>query len=204
MTQQVAVLSMAVDPRLSEEIKHHWRRFVVLGVALIALGVVALGSVGIATLASVLVFGWILVAAGILETVHAWRVRGWSGFTRHLLGGLLSFVVGGLIVANPAAGMLSLTLLMAAFFIVGGIFRIVTALSFRLPGRGWAVAGGIVTVALGMIIAAEWPVSAVWVIGTFVGIDLIFDGWSLVMAGLGAREVAADDRDAMPAPLPGR
>jgi len=115
---------------------------------------------------------------------------------------VLSFVVGGLIVANPAAGMLSLTLLMATFFIVGGIFRIATALSFRVPGRAWAVAGGTVTVALGAIIAAEWPVSAVWVIGTFVGIDLIFDGSSLVMAGLGAREHAADDRDAVSPPLP--
>jgi uncharacterized membrane protein HdeD (DUF308 family) len=201
MMQQVAVFPMAVDPRVGEELKHHWRRFVVLGAALIVLGVVALGSVGIATITSVLVFGWILVVAGILETIHAWRVRGWSGFTRHLLGGVLSFVVGGLIVANPAAGTLSLTLLMAAFFIVGGVFRIGTALSFRFPGRGWAVAGGIVTVALGTIIATEWPVSAVWVIGTFVGIDLIFDGWSLVMAGLGARGLTADDRDAMPAPL---
>jgi len=61
-----------------------------------------------------------------------------------------------------------------------------------------------VTVALGAMIAAEWPVSAVWVIGTFVGIDLIFDGWSLIMAGLGARELTTDDRDAMPAPLPRR
>src|SRR2546427_905924 len=95
-------------------------------------------------------------------------------------------------------------LLMAAFFIVGGVFRIATALLFRIPGRAWVVAGGTVTVALGVIIAAEWPVSAVWVIGTFVGIDLIFDGWSLVMAGLGARELAADDRRAMSAPLPGR
>jgi len=188
MMQQVAVFSMAVDPRLSEELKHHWRRFVVLGVALVMLGVVALGSVGLATIASVFVFGWILVVAGLLETIHAWHVRGWSGFTRHLLSGVLSFVVGGLIIANPAAGTLSLTLLMAAFFIVGGVFRIATALSFRFPGRAWAVVGGIVTVALGMIIAAEWPVSAVWVIGTFVGIDLIFDGWSLVMAGLGARQ----------------
>jgi len=202
--QQVALFSMAVDPRVGEELKHHWGRFVVLGAALIVLGVVALGSAGIATIASVFVFGWILVVAGILETIHAWRVRGWSGVMRHVLGGVLSFVVGGLIVANPAAGMLSLTLLMAAFFIVGGIFRIVTALSFRFAGRGWAVAGGVVTVALGAMIAAEWPVSAVWVIGTFVGIDLIFDGWSLIMAGLGARELAADDRDAMSPPLPRR
>ena len=66
------------------------------------------------------------------------------------------------------------------------------------------MAGGTATVALGVIIAAEWPVSAVWVIGTFVGIDLILDGWSLIMAGLGARGLAADDGDAMPAPLPGR
>ena len=188
--EQVGVLSMTFDPRVSEDIRRHWGWYVAVGVALVVLGVVALGAVGLATLASVLVFGWLLVFGGIIQTIHAWRLRGWGGFTRHFVGGVLSLVVGGLIVANPAAGALSLTLLMATFFMVGGIFRIVAALSFRLPGRGWAVAGGIVTVLLGMMIAAAWPVSGVWVIGTFVGIDLIFDGWSLVMAGLGARELA--------------
>jgi len=78
---------------------------------------------------------WLLVIGGIMHSVHAFRVHPWGGFTRHLLGGVLSLVVGLLIVANPAAGALSLTLLLAAFFMVGGIFRIVAAVSFRFPGR---------------------------------------------------------------------
>jgi uncharacterized membrane protein HdeD (DUF308 family) len=94
-------------------------------------------------------------------------------------------------VANPAAGALSLTLLLAAFFMVGGILRIVAAVSFRFPGRGWAVFGGLVTLVLGAMIWSEWPTSSIWVIGTFVGIDLIFDGWSLVMTGMAARQLPA-------------
>jgi len=147
------------------------------------------GAVGLVTLASVLLFGWLLVISGIMHSVHAFRVHPWGGFTRHLLGGVLSLVVGLLIVANPAAGALSLTLLLAEFFMVGGIFRIVAAVSFRFPGRGWAVLGGLVTLILGIMIWSEWPVSGVWVIGTFVGIDLIFDGWSLVMTGMAARQL---------------
>jgi uncharacterized membrane protein HdeD (DUF308 family) len=187
--EQATVFSIGLDPAASREIKRHSGWFVALGVALIVLGVIALGALGFVTLASVLLFGWLLVIGGIMQIVHAFRVRQWGGFTRHLLGGVLSLVVGLLIVANPAAGALSLTLLLAAFFMVGGIFRIVSAVSFRFPGRGWAVLGGIVTLLLGIMIWMEWPVSGVWVIGTFVGIDLIFDGWSLVMTGMAAREL---------------
>ena len=187
--EQAAVFSIGLDPATSREVKRHSGWFVALGVALIVLGVIALGAVGFVTLASVLLFGWLLVIGGIMHSVHAFRVHPWGGFTRHLLGGVLSLVVGLLIVANPAAGALSLTLLLAAFFLVGGIFRIVAAMSFQFPGRGWAVLGGLVTLLLGIMIWSEWPVSGVWVIGTFVGIDLIFDGWSLVMTGMAARQL---------------
>ena len=187
--EPAAVLAIGLDPAASREVKRHAGWFIALGVVLIGLGVIALGAAGFVTLASVLLFGWLLVIAGIMQGVHAVRVRRWGGFTRHLLGGVLSLVVGLLIVANPAAGALSLTLLLAAFFLVGGIFRIVAALSFQFPGRGWAVLGGLVTLLLGIMIWREWPGSGVWVLGTFVGIDLIFDGWSLVMTGMAARQL---------------
>jgi uncharacterized membrane protein HdeD (DUF308 family) len=189
--EQAAVVAIGLDPATSREIKRHSGWFIALGVALIVLGVIALGAVGLVTLASVVLFGWLLVFGGIMHGVHAFRVHPWGGFTRHLLGGVLSLVVGLLMVANPAAGALSLTLLLAAFFMVGGIFRIVAAVSFRFPGRGWAVFGGLVTLVLGAMIWSEWPTSSIWVIGTFVGIDLIFDGWSLVMTGMAARQLPA-------------
>jgi len=189
--EQAAVVSIGLDPATSRELKRHSGWFIALGVALVVLGVIALGAVGLVTLASVLLFGWLLVIGGFMQGVHAFRVHPWGGFTRHLLGGVLSLVVGLLIVANPAAGALSLTLLLAAFFMVGGIFRVVAAVSFRFPGRGWAVLGGLVTFVLGIMIWSEWPISGIWVIGTFIGIDLIFDGWSLVMTGMAARQQPA-------------
>jgi uncharacterized membrane protein HdeD (DUF308 family) len=173
------------------ELRRHAGWFTLLGIALIVLGVIALGAAELATLASVLLFGWVLVVGGVLQIAHAFRVRHSTGFARHLLGGVLSLVVGLLMVGNPVAGALSLTLLLAAFFMVSGIFRIGAALALDLPGRGWALLGGVIALVLGVMIWRQWPVSAVWVIGTFVGIDMIFDGWSLVMAGTAARRVSA-------------
>jgi uncharacterized membrane protein HdeD (DUF308 family) len=181
--EQASTLASGLDPARSRELRRHGGWFTALGVALIILGVIALGAAELVTLASVFLFGWILLVGGVMQVVHAFRVRLWGGFARHLLSGVLSLVVGFLMIANPVAGAVSLTLLLAAFFMVGGIFRIGTALSVDLPGRGWAVLGGIITLLLGIMIWRQWPVSAVWVIGTFVGIDMIFDGWSMVMTG---------------------
>ena len=185
--ERITVFPIGVDPAAIREVERHRAWFGALGVVLVVLGVIALGAVAMATVASVLLFGWLLVTAGIMQMLHAFRVRRWSGFARHAVSGILSLVVGLLMVANPAVGALFLTLVVAAFFIVGGIVRIVAALSFRIPGRGWVVVGGIVALVLGIVIWSEWPVSGVWVIGTFVGIDLIFDGCSLVRTAMAAR-----------------
>lgn len=174
-----------------EKLRRHWGLCVVLGIASVILGTVALGASGIVTLASVLFFGWLLVIGGAVQAVHAFWFRRWGGFFRHLLGGVLGIVVGGLMVARPVAGALSLTLLLAAFFVVGGVSRIMTALAIRFPGRGWTLLSGVVTLLLGIVIWRQWPISGLWVIGTFVGIDLIFDGWSLVMLGMRARQQPA-------------
>src|SRR5262245_25589260 len=173
-------MNQTLAPSAVQTLGHRWGWFVALGIALIVLGILALGAEVLVTLASVLFFGWLMLIGGAIQTVHAFRVRPWSGFLRHLFGGLLTVVVGFLLVGNPAVGALSLTLLMAAFFLVGGIFRIATALTHDFPGRGWAVLSGVITLLLGIIIWRQWPVSGLWVIGTFVGIDMLFEGWSLV------------------------
>ena len=187
----MTTLTMSLDPSGQQELRRHWGWCVALGLALLALGTVALGASALATLVSVIFFGWLLLIGGLMQAVQAFRMRRWGGFSRHLLGGLLSVVVGLLLVGRPEAGALSLTLLMAAFFMVGGLFRIVTALALRFPSWGWAFLGGLVTLLLGVMIWTEWPVSGLWVIGTFVGIDMIFDGWSLVMLGTAARNLTA-------------
>ena len=182
-------LSVVRGARIRDQIRGHWVPSVALGVAVIVLGFVALGAIGFAALASVSVLGRLLVLAGLMQTMHAVCVRRRGGFTRHLFVGVLSLVAGVLMLANPAASARSLALFIAASFMVGGSFRIVATCLCEFPGRRYALTSDIATVALGVMIGVEWPVSGTWAVGTLVGIGLIFDGWSLVMAGVAAREL---------------
>jgi len=171
-----------------ETIRRQWTSFVAFGVALIALGFIALGAIGFATPPSAFLVGEFLVLAGLIKTTEASRLRSWGGFTHLRLAGLVSLVVGLVMLANPAASERSLTLVMATFFTTAGIVRLAAARSSRFPGRPHALTSDAVTLLLGVVIGIGWPVSGAWTVGTFVAIDLIFDGWSLVMAGVLAYE----------------
>lgn len=172
-----------------ESARVNWGWYLASGIAFLLFGAIALGFSVLATLASVVVFGWMLLFGGIFETVHAFNAPRWSGFFLEALIGILYMVVGGMMVFNPGAGALSLTLLMAAFFLVGGTFRILGAAMLRPPSWGWLIVSGSITLLLGVLIWAEWPASAFWVIGLFVGIDMIFSGSWLVMLALGVRKL---------------
>jgi uncharacterized membrane protein HdeD (DUF308 family) len=158
-----------------------------LGIVLVVVGTFAVIVSFAATLATVLLFGWLLLFTGAMEVGYSFHQAKWTGILLHVVNGALSLVAGFLLVANPAAGALILTLLMAMFFMIGGIFRIVTTLVMKLPHRGWLLLSGIVTLLLGIIIWRQLPGAAVWVIGTFVGVDLLFIGWSWVMLALAVR-----------------
>lgn len=174
----------------TDQLKRNWGWFLALGILLVILGMIALGASVAMTLASVMLFGWLLIVGGVLEAVHAfWRERGWGGVFIDLLTGILYVVVGFMIVANPGAAAVTLTLLIALFLMFGGIFRIVVALMHRFPHWGWLALHGLVNLLLGVAIWRQWPLSGLWVIGLFVGIDMVFNGWSLVMLGLAARKM---------------
>jgi uncharacterized membrane protein HdeD (DUF308 family) len=189
-------VSTGFESPLVAELRHglsalrgNWFWFVLLGIGLTLLGFVALGSVVIASLASVLAIGILILLAGIAETIGAFWCRAWSGFFLHLLSGVLSIVVGILFLRAPLNALLALTLLVACFLMVGGIFKIVAALSYRFGAWGWALAGGIIDVILGVLIWMEWPESALWVIGLFLGINLIFRGAHWIALGLALRSL---------------
>jgi uncharacterized membrane protein HdeD (DUF308 family) len=186
--------SIGWDRSFAAELRHElgalrgqWLWFVVLGVALIVLGTVALGSVVIASLAAAVAIGVLLLLGGVAELVGAFWCRWWSGFFLHLLSGLLSIVVGLMFLRAPAGALVALTLLIASFLIVDGLFRIVAALSYRFASWGWPLLSGVIDVILGVLIWQEWPASALWVIGLFVGINLIFRGVDWVALGLALR-----------------
>jgi len=137
-------MSAGFERPLIAELRHelnalrgNWLWFVVLGGALIALGIIALGSVVIASLAAAVAIGTLLFLAGAAEVVGAFWCRGWSGFFVHFLSGVLSIVVGVLFVRAPVGALAALTLLVACFLMAGGIFKIVAALGYRFAAWGW-------------------------------------------------------------------
>jgi uncharacterized membrane protein HdeD (DUF308 family) len=168
-------------------LRGHWFWFVLLGIALVVLGTIALGSVVIASLATAVALGILILLGGVAETVGAFWCRGWSGFFLHLLSGVLSIVIGVLFLRAPVGALLALTLLVASFLMVGGIFKIVAAVSYRFAAWGWPLLSGIIDLILGVLIWQEWPASALWVIGLFVGINLVFRGFNWIGLGLSLR-----------------
>jgi uncharacterized membrane protein HdeD (DUF308 family) len=171
------------------EIHDSWAWFVALGVALIALGGICIVGEVTATLATVLAFGWLMLIGGVFALIHAFRTRTWGGFFLHLLSALLRGFTGYLLIRYPLAGEWSLTLILASFFIVGGVFRAIGAGVLQFPRWGWAAFSGVLSLALGVVLLVQLPVLSLWFIGLAIGIDFIFDGTSLVALGAALRRV---------------
>ena len=172
-----------------EEVRAHWQWFLAMGIVLIVVGTIAIGATELMTIVSVPLLGWLLIIAGIFEIAHGITRRQWSGFFINVLGGVLYAVAGLLIILNPAMAAVTLTLLIAMILIVAGIFRLFIAFTTGLHHRAWVIVNGAISVILGFMIWDSWPFSGTWVIGMFVGIDMIFDGWTEVMLALQARGV---------------
>src|SRR5271165_7334638 len=132
-------------------------------------GAVAVARAFTATIVSMLFFGWMLVIASGLEIAQAVMVGHWAGFFHHLLAAILFGVVGLLLVTRPVISAEALTIFMALFFLIGGLFQLIASIAVAQPGWGWQAADGIITLILGALVLAQWPVSGLWVIGLFVG-----------------------------------
>jgi len=172
-----------------EEIGNSWGWFLGLGILLMLLGAICMIGDVTATFATVLIFGWLLLISGIVALVHAFGTRNWSGFFLNLLSALFRGFTGYLLIRYPLAGAASLTLILASFFVVSGMFRAIAAGMMKFPRWGWAVFSGVVSVALGVILLAQMPLSTIWFIGFAIGVDLIFDGASLVGFGTAIHQI---------------
>jgi len=182
-------LSPGADQEL-RPLRRNWGWFVALGILLILIGMAAISSPVVATLATVEIFGVFLLIAAVVEFASAIWAIGWGGFFPHLLCGLLSLFLGVLLVDRPGLGAAGYTLVLAVFFVAAGVLRVGHALSRRFSGRAWTLLSGGISLLLGVLIWQDFPASALWVIGTFVGIDLVFNGLSWVMLALAVRTVA--------------
>lgn len=172
-----------------DHLRDRWGWLLVLGIVLIALGVIALIFTPEVTLATVFVLGWLITVSGVVEGVYAFQVRRWGGMFLYLAGGVLGVLLGLLIVTHPVSGALVLTMLIAAYLTVIGLFRTIAAIHMRYRLWGWAVFDGIVTLILGLLLWAAWPSSALWFLGFAVGIALLLRGWSTVMFAIAVRAV---------------
>jgi uncharacterized membrane protein HdeD (DUF308 family) len=173
--------------RKSEDLREIWAFLVGMGIALMALGAVAIGSSFIATVATVLVFGILLLLGALFQVVTALWGRSWRGFFLHLLGGVLYLIIGVFMIDHPLESAVAMTLLVAIGLLANGILRIVVSVLERFDGWGWMLFSGVISVLLGTAIWRQWPLSGLSFIGLFVGIEMLFSGLSWVMLGLAVR-----------------
>lgn len=169
------------------EVRENWGWFLALGVLLILLGAGIIGSSYYATIFSMILFGVFLLGAGIVQLVQAFLARKWSGVFLSLFLGLLYIVTGLLCIVHPTTAAISITLWIAALCFIAGLFKMLASLLIRFHQWEWVFFNGLVTFLLGWMIYAGWPLSGLWVIGLFIGVDLILAGWSWVLLSFSSR-----------------
>jgi uncharacterized membrane protein HdeD (DUF308 family) len=182
-TAGMPVARMMIEHEL-KHLKEEWWWFLVLGILLVLAGIVAIGYPAISSVAIVIVLGTCLLVSGIATIVATFWAGRWSAHMLQLLIGVFYAVVGFLIMDKPLESTASLTLVVAAMFIVVGIMRSVAALSIRYPQWGWSLLSGILATLIGLMIYKSFPEAALWAIGTLVGIQLLFDGWFWIMLAI--------------------
>jgi uncharacterized membrane protein HdeD (DUF308 family) len=170
-------------------VRDHWKLFLIEGIILAVLGLLAVAVPIVAGLAVAILFGWLFLISGIVGLVTTFAMRQAPGFWWSLLSAVLGIVVGGWLLVQPALGLVSLTYLLIAFFIIEGIATIMFALEHKgaLSGRwGWMLVSGIVDLFLAAVILVGLPGTVAWALGLIVGINMVFGGASMIGMALAA------------------
>ncbi|MBX8783600.1 HdeD family acid-resistance protein [Ochrobactrum sp. GRS2] len=167
---------------------HKWGWFIVLGIVMLMLGGIAFGNLVFATVASVYYVGITILIAGIVEIIHAFSVQTWKSFFFWMISGALYAAAGVLTFLNPLLASSIFTIFIAAALLGSGVFRMWVAFQSRsVKGWGWMLAGGLITAVAGIVIAIGWPVNSLWILGMFLAIDLVFQGWAMIALGFGLK-----------------
>ena len=165
---------------MRDAIKRHSLWYMIQGVLLMITGIVALVFPLFSSVAVVLMLGWLLIISGILQGISLIGASNVPHFWLQLISVGLSFIIGLLFLTNPEGSLAALTLLLIVFFIIGGMARIVFALTIRpLPDWGWVLASGVIGVLLGVYLFASLPLTAAWLLGLLFGIQLLTEGAAL-------------------------
>ena len=193
MTEDPAQQLRKFQHELAAAVQAHWKLVLVQGIVMIALGILAVLLPTVATLAVEILIGSLFLAAGLIRLFTLSRCRSMPGFWWSAIVAVLAVLLGIVLLAQPAQGALTLTMVLVAFFIVEGMISIIVAFQIHRPMRtwGWTLFSGVIDLVLAYLIWRGWPGSAAWAIGLLVGINLFFVGLSLVMTAIAAR--TADD-----------
>jgi uncharacterized membrane protein HdeD (DUF308 family) len=187
------MIESKISARLSQSMHDYWSLFLVEGIVLSVLGIAAIVVPLIAGLFATVALGWLFLIAGIVGLFATLKARKAPGFGWSLLSALVAVAAGGLLLWNPLQGLVTLTYVLTAFFIVDGILMIILGVAHRseLTGKWeWMLVNGIVDLVLAAIIIAGFPGTLVWAFGLLVGIDMLFGGASLIAMALQARNAA--------------
>ncbi|MGK6315386.1 HdeD family acid-resistance protein [Neorhizobium sp. DT-125] len=185
-------MTFGLDTPSISMVRDKWGWFLALGILLLVFGIIAFANLFVATVASVFYIGMMMLIGGVAYLVHAFQVKGWEQILFWALSGVLYTIAGLLAFWNPALTAVVLTFLMAVALVVAGIFRLWIGFKMRpMKGAGWVIVGGVVTILAGLIIAIGWPVNSLWILGLFLAIDLIMQGWALIAVALAARNGGA-------------
>jgi len=176
---------------LTKSIHDHWRLFLAEGIVLSVLGLAAIVVPPIAGLLTTLFLGWLFLIAGLVGLVATLRARQAPGFGWSLLSALVAVIAGCVLLWNPLQGLVTLTYVLIAFFIVDGILIIGLAIAHRrqLSGKWeWMMINGVIDLVLAGIVISGLPGTLDWALGLLVGIDMVFGGASLIAMALEARK----------------
>jgi len=172
-----------------EMVRHASTISILWGVLLIVFGMVAVGSPLLAAVAVNALVAWLIILAGVVHLMLAFRVHQAGSVIWKVLVGIAYLCFGGYLIIHPVLGVASLTLLLGSLFLIEGILNIVLYVKMRpIHGSSWMLVDGIVTLLLGLMIYLQWPSSSAWAIGTLVGVSMIFSGVARVMMSLAVRK----------------
>jgi uncharacterized membrane protein HdeD (DUF308 family) len=184
---------MSLEAEAMNEVSKKWGWFLAIGIIMVILGTIGIGATFALTLTTVTFFGFLILIGGGFQLIDAFRQKGWS-LVGNILIALLYGAVGYTMVKNPMLASATLTLFIAWALIAIGIMRLIVAFRLKgVPGWVWTLIGGIAAIVLGIMILNQWPESGLWVIGMFIAIELIFNGWGMIMLGLAAKKLRSGD-----------
>jgi len=169
----------------------YWGWLLFFSILLIIGGILAIAYASVTSVVTVIMFGMLLICSGVFHLFAAFFERGTKGFFLSILASLLNFFIGVWILMSPVGAAIGLTFVLATFFVLSGFVRIGTAIIYRSEINWFIVLiSGLISIALGAIIYAHWPISGLWVIGLFVGIEVFMAGWTLFALSMSARRAA--------------